>query len=99
MDAKDLDYLRKIIIQLYSLENKTQENVDSFYMSTMLNSIPNLIEYNYEYPDEFYNLLGTFWDDESFHKELKTVTTIITFKEKESHLFSNGAISEYIYEF
>ena len=99
MDVKDLELLRKIINQLYSLENRTQENADSFYRSTNHNSIPNLIEYNYEYPDELYNLLGTFWDDESFHKELKTVTTIITFKEKESHRSPCGSISEYIYEF
>lgn len=99
MDVKDLELLRKIINQLYSLEDSTQENVDSFYRSIHYNSIPNLIEYNYEYPDELYNLLGTFWDDESFLKELKTVITVITFKEKESHRSPNGAISEYIYEF
>ena len=99
MDVKDLDLLRKIINQLYSLEDRTQEDVDSFYRSTNYNSIPNLIEYNYEYPDELYNLLGTFWDDESFLKELKTVTTVITFKEKESHRIPNGVISEYVYEF
>lgn len=99
MDVKDLELLRKIINQLYSLEDRTQENVYSFYRSTDYNSIPNLIEYDYEYPDELYNLLGTLWDDESFLKELKTVTTVITFKEKESHRSPNGAISEYIYEF
>lgn len=99
MDVKDLELLRKIINQLSSLEDSTQENVDSFYRSTHYNSIPNLIEYNYEYPDELYNLLGTFWDDESFLKELKTVITVITFKEEKSHRSPNGAISEYIYEF
>ena len=99
MDVKDLELLRKIINQLSSLEDSTQKNVDSFYRSTHYNSIPNLIEYNYEYPDELYNLLGTFWDDESFLKELKTVITVITFKEKESHQSPNGVISEYIYEF
>lgn len=99
MDVKDLVLLRKIINQLCSLEDSTQENVDSFYRSANYNSIPNLIEYNYEYPDELYNLLGIFWDDESFLKELKTVTTVITFKEKESHRSPNGTISEYIYEF
>lgn len=99
MNVKDFELLKKIITQLYSLENRTQENVDSFYRSTHYNSIPNLIEYNYEYPDELYNLLGKFWDDESFHKELKTVITIITFKTQESHRFPNGVISEYIYEF
>ena len=52
MDVKDLELLRKIINQLYSLEDRTQEDVDSFYRSTNYNSIPNLIEYNYEYPDE-----------------------------------------------
>lgn len=99
MDVKDLELLRKIINQLNSLENNPHENVDSFYRSTNYNFIPNLIEYNYEYPDELYNLLGTFWDDESFHKELKIVTTVIAFKENESHQSPNGAISEYIYEF
>ena len=59
MDVKDLELLRKIINQLYSLEDRTQEDVDSFYRST----------------------------------------TVITFKEKESHRFPNGVISEYVYEF
>lgn len=99
MDVKDLELLRKIINQLYSLENSTQEDVDSFYRLANYNSIPNLIEYNYEYPDELYNLLGTFWDDESFLKELKTVITVITYKEKELHQFPKGVISEYVYEF
>lgn len=99
MDVKDFELLRKIINQLYSLESRTQECVDSFYRSTNYNSIPNLIEYNYAYPVELYNLLGIFWDDELLHEELKTVTTVIAFKEKESHRSKNGAISEYIYEF
>lgn len=30
MDVKDLELLRKIINQLYSLEDRTQEDVDSF---------------------------------------------------------------------
>ncbi len=99
MNVKDFELLKKIINQLYSLESWTQESIDSFYRSSIYTSIPNIIEYNYAYPDELYNLLGTFWDDELLHEEIKTVITVIAFKERESHQSQNGAISEYIYEF